>query len=211
VERASVSPTNGLQPGTGPCDLGAGFDSLRYMDKRSDAALVHAVLHGEVDAFAALATRYRDVYARYAVRMLGSLEDADDVLQAAFIRAFRALARCREPEKFRAWLFQIVINECRSFATQRRRRELRFVRDEGELERSVCAHPSERSGVREEIQRALSAIDPEQREAFVLKHVEELSYEEMTQLTGVGISALKMRVKRACEGLRELLEGVRHD
>jgi RNA polymerase sigma-70 factor (ECF subfamily) len=158
-----------------------------------------------------LARRYRDVYARYAVRVLGSLEDADDVLQAAFIRAFRGLSQCRNPERFKAWLFQIVINECRSFATIRRRREMRFVRDEGELERALTDHPESHSALRGEIQRALDQLEPDQREAFVLKHVEELSYEEMAELTGAGISALKMRVKRACERLRELLEGVHHD
>ena len=61
---------------------------------------------------------------------------------------------------------------------------------------------------REEIARALAALPAEQREAFLLKHVEDLSYEEMSEITGVGISALKMRVKRACARLRELLQEV---
>jgi RNA polymerase sigma-70 factor (ECF subfamily) len=69
-------------------------------------------------------------------------------------------------------------------------------------------HPAERTAWREEIERALSRLDPEQREAFLLKHVEELSYEEMAEITGAGISALKMRVKRACDRLRQLLEEV---
>jgi RNA polymerase sigma-70 factor (ECF subfamily) len=49
-------------------------------------------------------------------------------------------------------------------------------------------------------------LDDDQREAFLLKHVEEMGYEEMSELTGVGVSALKMRVKRACERLRVLLQ-----
>ena len=61
---------------------------------------------------------------------------------------------------------------------------------------------------REQIERALDELSPEQREAFILKHVEEMSYEEMADVTGAGVSALKMRVKRACERLRELLEEV---
>ena len=73
------------------------------MDPRSDTALIDAVLGGDVDAFGVLAHRYRDTFTRYAARMLGSLEDADDVLQSAFIRAFRALDRCRHPERFAAW------------------------------------------------------------------------------------------------------------
>ena len=63
----------------------------------------------------------------------------------------------------------------------------------------------------EEIQYALSHLHLDQREAFILKYVEERSYEEMSQMTGAGVSALKMRVKRACEQLRELLGGVYDD
>jgi RNA polymerase sigma-70 factor (ECF subfamily) len=85
------------------------------------------------------------------------------------------------------------------------------VRDEREFERALTTHPAERSAVREEIQRAVDQLEPGQREAFVLKHVEELSYEEMAELTGVGVSALKMRVMRACERLREMLEEVHYE
>ena len=70
-------------------------------------------------------------------------------------------------------------------------------------------HPAERSAWREEIDRALGRLRPEQREAFLLKYVEELGYDEMSRLTGAGVSALKMRVMRACDRLRELLSDVR--
>ena len=59
--------------------------------------------------------------------------------------------------------------------------------------------------LRIEIERAVAMLEPEQREAFLLKHVEQLGYEEMAAVTGAGVSALKMRVKRACERLQELL------
>jgi len=186
------------------------------METRSDAELVAAAVAGDSEAFAGLVRRYRDLYARFAVRMLGSHADADDVLQSAFLRAFRGLAGCREPERFGAWLSQIVVNECRTFATRRARRERRFVDDEGALDDALAPTSGDMIGaaegeaLREEIQRALGRLVPEQREAFLLKHVEELSYEEMAEITGAGVSALKMRVKRACERLRELLEGVHH-
>lgn len=177
------------------------------MSPRPDADIVDAVLAGDANAFGELFDRYRDDYTRFAVRMLGSREDADEALQSAFLRAYRALARC-ERERFGAWLYRIVINECRTMATRRERRERRLVRDEAALEGAVSVDPMGDAGLREEIQRALDRLPAEQREAFVLKHVEELSYEEIAALTGVGLSALKMRVKRACERLRELLEGV---
>jgi RNA polymerase sigma-70 factor (ECF subfamily) len=187
------------------------------METRSDPVLVAAVLAGDVDAFAALARRYRDTHVRFATRTLGSRADADDVLQSAFLRAYRNLGACREPERFAAWLSQIVVNECRTYASRRSRRERRFTDDAHALD-NVAAEPGGFStegaalgdDTREEVGRALARLGPEQREAFVLKHVEELSYEEMAQVTGVGVSALKMRVKRACERLRELLEGVQY-
>ena len=184
------------------------------METRSDPMLVAAVLAGDADAFGVLARRYRDTYVRFAARMLGSRADADDVLQSAFLRAYRNLGACRDPERFGAWLSQIVVNECRTFASRRARRERRFAADDGALDGVVAdapfGIPADGETLREEVARALAALVPEQREAFVLKHVEELSYDEMAEVTGVGVSALKMRVKRACERLRELLEGVQH-
>jgi RNA polymerase sigma-70 factor (ECF subfamily) len=181
------------------------------MDDRPDGAVVSVILAGDVDAFAVLIRRYRDAYTRFAVRMLGNRDDADDALQSAFVRAFRNLRKCRDPERFGQWLYQIVVNECRTLSASRLRRDRRFVLDETQLDTVVEADRSSRDATVEEIQVALDGLEPEQREAFILKHVEELSYEEMSEITGAGVSALKMRVKRACERLRELLEGAYHD
>jgi RNA polymerase sigma-70 factor (ECF subfamily) len=175
------------------------------VEPRSDGALVQAVLRGEVEAYGELVERYQGEYTRFAVRMLGTREDAEEVLQSAFLRAYRALPRCREPERFGAWLWHIVANECRTRATRRGRRERRFVRDETLLAAAVAPAVSDGDAL-EVIERALEALPPDMREAFVLKHVEERSYEEMAEITGAGVSALKMRVKRACARLRELLE-----
>ena len=175
-----------------------------------DEEAIARVLAGETDAFAVLVHRYRDRYARFATRMVGNRADAEDVLQGAFVRAYRALDKCREPGRFAAWCHQIVVNECRSFAKQRARRErwlsedddaITLVADEGAM---IGADAGRLSAA--EIQRALDELPGEQREAFVLKHVEQVSYEEMSELTGMGVSALKMRVKRACDRLRVLLQ-----
>jgi RNA polymerase sigma-70 factor (ECF subfamily) len=141
------------------------------------------------------------------LRFLGDRDDAEDALQEAFVRAFRGLAGCRDRERFGGWLYQIVINECRTRAARRARRDRRLV-DTAGLVDIVDPASLRDSAIGEEIEHALSDLPPEQREAFLLKYVEELSYEEMSEITGVGISALKMRVKRSCERLRELLEGV---
>ena len=176
----------------------------------ADAILVQRVLDGDTDAYAVLVGRYRPRYARFAVHMLGSEEDAEEALQDAFVRAYRALGRCEDPERFGAWLYRILVNRCRTHGGRRGRRERTFVADPAALLAASEEHPAERVAWREEIEVALARLDRMQREAFLLKHVEELSYEEMAELTGAGVSALKMRVKRACDRLRELLREVEH-
>src|SRR3954452_14326425 len=130
----------------------------------SDAALVARVLHGEVNAYSALVSRYRDKYARYAVHMLGNREDAEEALQDAFTRAYRSLARCEDPERFGAWLFRILLNRCRTIGARRSRRARTFVVDEGALLEAAVEHPAEQGAWREEIDRALERLRPEQRE-----------------------------------------------
>jgi len=178
------------------------------MERRPDESLVHAARQGDVTAFGALVHRYRDKHARFAIRMLGSRDDAEDVLQSAFVRAHRHLAKCGDPARFGAWLHRIVVNECRTFATRRGAREQRLVRDDLLLASIEDESAPADVEMRSEVQHALAALPADLREAFLLKHVEELSYAEMVELTGAGESALKMRVKRASDQLRDQLEGI---
>lgn len=174
----------------------------------TDALLIQRTLGGDTRAYAVLVERYRGRAARYALRMLGDPDDAEEALQDAFLRAYRSLDRCESPDKFASWLFSILINRCRTSGARVTRRARTFVRDEVSVLGAAENHPAERSAWQEEIDRALARLDKDQREAFLLKHVEDLSYEEMSELTGAGVSALKMRVKRACDRLRELLQEV---
>lgn len=174
----------------------------------TDAAIIGRVLDGDTEAFALLVARHRDRLGRFAVHMLGNHADAEEALQDAFVRAYRSLGRCEDPERFGAWLFRILANRCRTMRGRRARRHQTFVQDEVAILTASEAHPEERSAWREEIGAALARLEPEQREAFLLKHVEGLEYEEMAKVTGAGISALKMRVKRACDRLRAMLQEV---
>ena len=174
----------------------------------TDAAVVRRVLAGDTDAFAILVDRYYDRYLRFATNMLGDPAEAEEALQDSFLRAYRSLPRYEDRERFGAWLFRIVTNRCRTAATRRARRERVLVHSDSALTAAATQHPAEQQAWREAIERALGQLHAEQREAFLLKHVEGLSYEDMAEITGVGISALKMRVKRACDRLRELLQEV---
>ena len=143
-----------------------------------------------------------------AYRILGSVADAEDAVQDAFVRAYRHLGSYRERDRFGAWLLRIVVNQCRTRAAKAAR-YTRFDLDQHEpdAEHSPAHDASDR---RAELAHALAQLGPEQREAIVLRYTEELSFEEISTLTGVGISALKMRVQRACTRLRTLLEAHLH-
>ena len=176
-------------------------------DDAPDEALVRRVVGGEVEAFAGLVAHHRERGLRFAAAMLCEGPDAEEALQDAFVRAYRGLASCREPARFGAWFLKILVNRCRTRIAGRRRGAALFVRDETALEHAAAPAGADPAWS-EEITRALAQLDPLQREAFLLKHVEGLEYDEMARLTGAGTSALKMRVKRACEKLRALLAEV---
>lgn len=171
----------------------------------SDAELVLRTRAGDHEAYGALMARYRQRLGRYAYYALGSRDDAEDALQDTFVRAFRAIDQCTQPDRVGAWLFRILINRCRS--RQTRKSLLVWSRDGAAAYERASVEPASEAAVwREEIEHALRKLPADQREAFLLKHVEELSYDEMHELTGASHSALKMRVKRACGRLRLLLE-----
>jgi RNA polymerase sigma-70 factor (ECF subfamily) len=145
--------------------------------------------------------RHRDRLGRYAVRMLGNREDAEDAVQEAFVRAYRSLARC-EPDRFGRGS-TILVNRCRTFGA--RSPAGAVLAPAVGVEGTTDPDPAEREAWSATVQWAVARLGAVYREALLLKHVEDLSYEEMAELTGASVSALKMRVKRACDQLRELL------
>jgi len=162
-----------------------------------------------VEAYRAIVDKYYARSLRYAVRMLGNREDAEEVVQDTFVRAFRGLNRYDPRGRFEAWLFRILINRCRTKASRELRRRRTILPAE---ELSPAAAPQTDPGdplLRRDIRRALLVLKPEYREAFLLKHVEELSYAEMEMVTGDRTPALKMRVKRARDQLQNHLAGGR--
>jgi RNA polymerase sigma-70 factor (ECF subfamily) len=173
----------------------------------TDDTLVRRALGGDPQAFTVLVDRHAGACLRFATRMLGNVEDAEDVTQDALFRAHRALSTYDGSAAFRTWLMTILVNRCRSAMLYRHRREERVRIDPERVALATVESDAEAMLLRETIERAVSRLDAEQREAFLLKHVEQLSYEEMAAVTGAGVSALKMRVKRACDRMREELEG----
>jgi RNA polymerase sigma-70 factor (ECF subfamily) len=173
----------------------------------TDRAIIQEVLAGDVEAFSRLVDRHYDRCARIAMRILGNREDAEEAIQDAFLRAFRALASYEDRERFSAWLSRILINQCRTIRTRVQRREEVF----SHLDLADAELFADAEGVESawpDLERALAQLPADQREAVVLRYSDDLTYEEMARITGAGESALKMRVQRAFARLRALLQEV---
>lgn len=173
--------------------------------EESDASIVTRVLAGETELYRSLIDRHKERCLRYARRTLCDDDAADDVLQETFIRAYKALWQCENRERFSAWLFQILVNRCRSALTAQSTHDRRFDR----LQSNDVHHSADPSfwtfEESEHLDWAMRKLPEAQRQALLLKYIEELTYEEMAAITGTSIPALKMRVSRACEVLRIMM------
>src|SRR5438132_9549595 len=172
----------------------------------SDAEVVAQVLSGDQEAFGVVIRRYEPGLLRYAARMLGSRDAAVDAVAEGFVRAYRHLASCRDPARLRTWLYRIVANRCKSHLARRATGDVSLddappIADPADNEAAL-----ERGEQLAVVEQALATLAPEKREAFVLKHVEGMSYQEMAAVTGERIPTLKMRVHRAREALLKALE-----
>ena len=186
-----------------------------------DLALVQRCQAGQTAAFDELVVRHQQQVFAVAVRMLGDRDEATDVAQDAFIRAYRAISRFRGEAKFSTWLLAIVMNLCRNRRRwwARRKHVIAASLDEPvETEEGALQHqladdapdPSAQAMSREQgrfIMQALQTLDEEARTVIVLRDIEGLSYEEMAGVLKCQIGTVKSRLSRARFRLRGLLDG----
>jgi RNA polymerase sigma-70 factor (ECF subfamily) len=162
-------------------------------------------LAADLDAtFPDLVRAFQDRLFTFALRLLHSQQDAEESVQDAFVRAYNQLGQCQDPDKFVGWFFLILRNRC--FAERRKSRS------QAPIEAAAAVPAADRSedGAesaerRRALQHALLELTPEQREVFVLKHVEGLSYGEIAERLSTSVPSLKMRMHRAYDRLRDQL------
>lgn len=170
-----------------------------------DAVVVARVLDGDRDAFRILVRRHQDMLYAHAMRMTGRGDVAADIVQASLVKAYTSLDRCRNPDKFGAWAFRITANRCKDYLKNVRRKDV-ALEDAAPVAGALDPEDDlERSELRRRLDGALARLPEDQREAFVMKHEEGRSYNEMAELLDTSVGALKMRVHRARDMLQELL------
>ena len=178
--------------------------SAEPVDADLDATLVAQVLEGDREAYSFLVRRHQDELYRYARNLRIDHDAASDLVQDAFVTAYTRLGQCADPARFRFWLFRILRNRCLDFLRDIRRRSVPL-EDVTLVTRDSPADSLSDSELRRTIQRALDTLSPDLREAFLMKHHEGRSYQEMAELTEASVPAMKMRVHRARESLRDAL------
>ena len=184
---------------------------------RSDEELVEACRAGETSAFDVLVGRWEDKIRGAAWRVLGSDEEARDVAQEAFLKAYRGLDAFKREARFSSWLYQIALNLCRDRLRRRRTRasvSLEELEEAGPVlvEPRPGAHElALRNDLASVVRRAVAALPEEQREVVILKEYEGLTFLEIAQALDVPVSTVKTRLYRGLGQMRVRLEreGVR--
>jgi len=190
------------------------------MDRQEEQGIIARVRRGERAAFAVLVDAYAKPIFNLAFRMAGSRQDADDLAQETFLRAFEQLPRFDPERSFYTWIYTISLNLIRNHLkkTGRRRRadSLYGETATGAVDsngRPAVPHGSGDGGElhkeREEgLERCLRELSPDLRELFVLRFYQGFSFDVIAEITERSPSAVKMRVYRGLEKLRKRMEGM---
>jgi RNA polymerase sigma-70 factor, ECF subfamily len=182
----------------------------------TDAAIVGKARAGDADAFRVLVERHSRSLFRLAFRMTGNQQDAEDVVQESFLRAYRQLGNFDERASFGTWMYRIAANCSLDMVRARKRRNDRVAQTDGDQMEDPMAQlasddPSpERitlSGeVRERVAEAMEELSPTERTAFVLRHFEGMRMEEVSRVLDCQPGAAKHSVFRAVQKLRRALD-----
>lgn len=175
------------------------------MNQIIEAEIVARVLKGDRQAYALLLEEYKSPIYNLAYRMTGNREDADDLTQDTFIQAYQHLWRYDTSKKFFTWLYTLSLNLIRNHL--RKKRKYNKSSEEVSALSLADKNPSaeERLIEDQEISSYLLRLEEDLRALLIMKYKQELSFEEIAEITGKSLSAVKMRVYRGLERLKQLM------
>jgi RNA polymerase sigma-70 factor (ECF subfamily) len=183
----------------------------RDLTAASDRELVAIAVNGIDGSFEELVRRYQRPIAAYVYRMVGNYESALDLTQEIFIKVYNSLRRYRAEFKFSTWIYKIAHNAAVDHLRRNSTREQSLVvGPEGdtfdlpiESARLTPEQESERRERRNEIESVVRALPANYRELIILRHSQDLSYEEIVEVTGLPLGTVKNRLFRAREMMRQ--------
>jgi len=184
------------------------------MDRTAEKKWIVLCQKGDRDAFGPIVEAYKRKAYFTALGILGDPEDAHDVSQEAFIRAFRALRRFDLERDFAPWFFRILRNLCSSVLAKRKKRPSRSLDELRERGREPVADDrfrpdmlAERTEAAERIWRGLAALDRKSREVIVLKDLQDYRYREIAEILEIPIGTVMSRLYHARQKLKDQLVG----
>lgn len=179
------------------------------MDHDQEQEIIGRVLGGDRSAFAGLVEKYQGPVFNLAYRMTGSREDADDLTQETFIRAYQNLHRFDRDKKFFTWLYTIGINLIRNHLKKNVRDISHLAAAGSSLEQQQINGEGEGDVLSDDrmirLEQVIRKLPVDLREAIILKFVQDLTFEEVANVTGDSVSAVKMRIYRGLEKIKEML------
>lgn len=180
------------------------------MELDTDVALVYRAREGDYGAFEQLFERHRALVYRFAYQMTNRRDDAEDIVQEAFVRAYQNLHRYRDEAKFTTWLLRIVTNLCTDQARMSQRRTALEQQEAmgaldwmtvGDIDDPVQNLEADRR--RGALRKALAALPAHHRSVIVLRDIEEREYPDIAEILGCTVGGAKLRVLRARRALRD--------
>lgn len=177
----------------------------------NDNEIISQVLNGDQQAYAELVNRHQNYVFTLSLRMVKSREDAEEVAQDVFIKAFKYLADFRGASKFTTWLYTIVNNTCISFL-RKKKLEIHSLDNEKVFELADNNDSGMRANLVEQksriamVKKAIGLLNPADAEVVTLFYQAEQSLEEMAQILGIEVNAAKVRLHRARTRLKEKME-----
>ena len=185
------------------------------MTREQEAMAIRQVLDGYVNAFEPIVKEYEKNVYNLALKMTGNPEDAADISQEAFIKAYHSLNSFRGDSKFSVWLYRIVSNLCLDFLRSKKRRpavSLSAENEDGEEVELDIADESqspeallERKLTREAVRRGLDSLPEEQRQILLLREIQGLSYDEIAAALDIEVGTVKSRIFRGRKKLCDYL------
>jgi RNA polymerase sigma-70 factor (ECF subfamily) len=197
-------------------DRGKRIDGGEPVDKQQEFELIREFRRGNIQAFETLILDYEKSVYGICFRMLRNQEEASDLSQEVFIKAYKGLANFQFQSKFSTWIYRIATNACLD-AIKKKKVDVAFSLNQSigedeftpEMEDVNSPEPQaelDRKEVREQIQDAIGQLNEKYRTVIVLRELEGLTYEEIAEITESSLGAVKTRIRRGRERLREILE-----
>ena len=179
--------------------------AMTSQDSEADSSIVERYLAGDMTAFDELMIRYERQIFRVCYRFVNNRDDAMDLAQEVFIKAFEHLSTFRRESSMKTWLYRIAMNHCINHVKKNAREFVEITESVGSTRASVHSDMEEREQ-REQFRLLVKRLPPKQKAILEMRIHEQLSYEEIATMSGRSISTIKASVFFALEKLRKLVK-----